>query len=115
MSTKLPSVTSPPWSPVTKRIVALIILAILFLLARQINGQAWTTILLALVLAYLLSPLVGFFEQRLNSINSYETRRTVSVLLTWLIVASIFGLILDSSSRRRLRKSASLRRICPRC
>jgi predicted PurR-regulated permease PerM len=95
MSTKLPSVTSPPWSNATKRIVSLGIVIILFLLARQISGQAWTTIVLATILAYLLSPLVGFFEQRLHTaIKSYETRRTISVLLTWLIVASIFGLIL---------------------
>jgi len=75
-----------------KRIIALAVVVLIYLIARQVNAVAWTSIVIALVLAYLLSPAVTFFERRLTYITNYEWRRTLSVLLTWLLVIGILGL-----------------------
>lgn len=94
MSSNLPSVTSPPWGSTTKRIVTLSVIVILYLVARQVSEGTWASFVLALVLAYLLTPVVTFFEHRLSPIKSYEQRRTLSVVLTWLLVFGLFGLVL---------------------
>lgn len=94
MSIDLPPVTSPPWSVTAKRLIALTVLTLLFLFARQVDAVAWYAIIVAVVLAYLLSPVVTFFERRLKLIPNRETRRSLSVLLTWLMVLSLFGLMI---------------------
>ncbi len=94
MATKLPNVTSPPWGTNAKRIVSLIMLILFFLIARKVSGRAWSTIIIAMVLAYLLSPLVTFFEKRLDAIKSPGTRRTIAVLLSWLVMLAVMALIL---------------------
>ncbi len=92
MSRNAPTVTSPPWDTTTKRIVALLTLVALFFITRQIQGSAWTVLILSVVLAYLLSPVVTLFEQRLKIIGSYEIRRSIAVVLSWLVVLGVFGL-----------------------
>ena len=63
-------------------------------IALSLDG-AWTAIIVSMVLAYLLSPVVTFFERRLRRIiHSYEVRRTLAVLLTWLAVIGLFALVL---------------------
>ena len=94
MSSQLPSVTSPPWGTATKRIIALVAVIAIYLITRQIGRAAWTSIVVALVLSYLLSPIVTFFERRLSWLNGYEARRTLSVLLTWIVVISVFALFI---------------------
>ena len=93
MSIDLPPVTSPPWSVTAKRLIALTVLTLLFLFARQVDAVAWYAIIVAVVLAYLLSPVVTFFERRLKLIPNRETRRSLSVLLTWLMVLSLVGIV----------------------
>ncbi|MCD4685307.1 MAG: AI-2E family transporter [Anaerolineae bacterium] len=94
MAHPAPTITSPPWTATTKRLVALVALTLAFLIARQVNAGAWTAIIVSVLLAYLLSPVVTFFEGRLRFINSYEWRRTLAVLLTWLVVIGLFALVL---------------------
>jgi predicted PurR-regulated permease PerM len=94
VSSQLPSVTSPPWGTATKRIIALVAVIAIYLITRQIGRAAWTSIVVALVLSYLLSPIVTFFERRLSWLNGYEARRTLSVLLTWIVVISVFALFI---------------------
>lgn len=100
MANNLPSMTSPPWDMTTKRIIALVTLIGLFLIAVQIGAAAWSAIIISVVLAYLLSPVVTFFEGRLRAIKSYEIRRSLAVLLTWLamlgVVALGFALIIPA-------------------
>jgi predicted PurR-regulated permease PerM len=92
MSSKLPSVTSPPWDMGTKRVVSLVIVLVSILVASRVGSSAWTTLLVTLVLAYLMSPLVTFFERRVFRFGYYDLRRTVSVLLAWVIVLAALGL-----------------------
>jgi predicted PurR-regulated permease PerM len=94
VSSQLPSVTSPPWGTATKRIIALVAVIAIYLITRQIGRAAWTAIVVALVLSYLLSPIVTFFERRLSWLNGYEARRTLSVLLTWIVVIGVFALFI---------------------
>lgn len=94
MSSQLPSVTSPPWSTTTKRLIALGAVIIIYLITRQIGRAVWTALVISLVLSYLLSPIVTFFERRLSRIGWYETRRTLSVLLTWIVVIGVFALFI---------------------
>ncbi|MBN1679381.1 MAG: AI-2E family transporter [Anaerolineae bacterium] len=110
MSSKLPSVTSPPWSTTTKRIVTVVILTLIVLFMRQVNQATWMAITVTIVLAYLLSPVVTFFEHRLSRvIPSYEIRRTLSVFLAWLFVLgllSVFGVLIVPATVSQLRELA---------
>jgi len=94
VSINLPPVTSPPWSVTAKRLIALTVLTLIYLFARQVDAVAWHSIIVTVVLAYLLSPVVTFFERRLKLIPNRETRRSLSVLFTWLMVLSLFGLMI---------------------
>jgi predicted PurR-regulated permease PerM len=89
-----PAVTSPPWGPNTKRAVTLAAAVLLYLFARQIDKNIWGTIIVTMVLAYLLAPVVTFFERRLAPIKSFSQRRALSVVLTWLLVAGLFTLFI---------------------
>lgn len=94
MASKIPTITSPPWSVSTKRVIALVLLVLGMLLLMQISQATWTMIVITLVLAYLFSPLVAFFERRLAWIGGYDLRRTISVLLSWLMVAGTLGILM---------------------
>jgi predicted PurR-regulated permease PerM len=73
---------SPLWSRATKIIVVIIgLLLVAFLLVRfrQLVG----ILVVAAILAYLISPLVGYLERRLH------IRRSVTILLVYLILAAL--------------------------
>lgn len=93
MSGRVPTVTSPPWSKTTKTIVALVLFGLLFLLLLRIGSAAWTSLVLTVVFTYLLSPLVSFFEHRLYGLHHYESRRTLAVLMTWLVLFGLMGIV----------------------
>jgi len=94
MSNSVPSVTSPPWSAATKRIVAVVALVMVGLLLAKIGAEVWTALIITLVLAYLLSPLVRTFERWLRPVGNYSLRRTLAVILTWLLLLATFALII---------------------
>lgn len=91
-SSRLPTITSPPWSPATKRIVAVMVVVLALLVAREIGSAIWTGIILALVLGYLLSPIVRFVEQRIVVFGGRGVRRSVSVFVAWIILIGVFTL-----------------------
>lgn len=95
MSSPPPSLTSPPWSGRTKRTVALIVIGlILFSFLKLLD--AWTIVIIALILAYLLNPIVNVFDQHaLTFIPFNGLRRSLAVLLTFalLILAITLGII----------------------
>ncbi len=94
MSANLPPVTSPPWGATTKRLVGVGVLVALILVFRHVAAVTWYAIVVASVLAYLLSPVVTFFERRMTGIQRKETRRTLSVFLSWLVVIGLFALVI---------------------
>lgn len=92
-SSRLPTITSPPWSAATKRIIAVMVVALALLLMRGIGSTIWIGIIVAVVLGYLLSPIVRFVEQRIVVAGGRGVRRTVSVFVAWLILIGVFTLI----------------------
>ena len=94
MSANLPPVTSPPWGATTKRLVGVGVVVGLILVFRHVAAVTWYAIVVASVLAYLLSPVVTFFERRMTRIQRKETRRTLSVFLSWLVVIGMFALVI---------------------
>jgi predicted PurR-regulated permease PerM len=94
LSNPPPSLTSPPWSDRTKRTVVLITGGLLFLLVLQLL-QAWTIIILAVILAYLLNPIVNLIEQELLRpvIPFKAVRRSLAVVLTLILVVVVLVLI----------------------
>lgn len=91
MASPLRMLTSPPWSPRTKRLVALISLgAVVFLVFRL--GSAWFPVIIAVLLSYLLIPLVNRIEQLLPFIPLQGPRRAISVFLTFALVITVVTL-----------------------
>ncbi len=89
MPSDLPVLTSPPWSPRTKRIVTLLALGLVFYISVRL-GTAWTPVLIAVLLSYLLIPLVNELESSLWFVPLQQVRRTLAVLLTFaLVIASM--------------------------
>ncbi|NJL93080.1 MAG: AI-2E family transporter [Anaerolineae bacterium] len=82
---ELPGLTSPRWSLRAKRTVAFVLLVLIFLLGLQLL-QAWAIVVIALVLSYLLYPVVNSIERQvLGFLPGGELRRSLAVLLTFLL------------------------------
>ncbi|GAB4569366.1 MAG: hypothetical protein Kow0077_01760 [Anaerolineae bacterium] len=90
MDEQIIEVNSPPWSLRTRRTVALILLLLLGIFAWRLSA-IWPPVIISMVLAYLLSPMVGNLE-RLLPIKSDGLRRTLATVLTFLI--TILALVL---------------------
>lgn len=83
-------ITSPAWSPRTRRTVALIALLVMGVFAWRL-GDMWPPIIIALVLAYLLSPIVGLAERWLPFGNR-RTRRMIGTVLGF--VTAILAIVI---------------------
>ncbi|HSR20476.1 MAG TPA: AI-2E family transporter [Anaerolineales bacterium] len=80
---------SPSWGPTTKLVVALTAVAIVIGLVVQFRGFI-APLLMALVLAYLLSPLAGFLQRTLHF--SWQLSVAMIYLLLFLILIGILTL-----------------------
>jgi predicted PurR-regulated permease PerM len=78
-----PPVTSPPWQPRTKRIVALIVFGLALLALWRLSGTL-STIVVGLILAYLLYPVTNFFTK--TPTKPFGVGRGFAVLLTFIFV-----------------------------
>lgn len=82
-----PALTSPPWSPRAKRLVVLVAAAFaVFILFRLSDILPIVTV--AVLLAYLLTPLVSFIDERLLVFPPFgkKSHRNLAVLLTYIII-----------------------------
>ncbi len=95
MKTVPPSVTSPAWTGRTKRVVAAGI-AILIGLALLRLSEVLSIVGVAIILAYLLTPLVNFLENRVLSIGPLagKARRNLAVLLTYMLIIIAFVVLI---------------------
>jgi predicted PurR-regulated permease PerM len=76
----------PRWPPQAKLTISLLLIALfIYLLSRFSAGLAPMT--LAVILAYVLSPVVNFFQSRLS------IRRSLAGLLTYLIMLAVMILL----------------------
>lgn len=77
-------IASPPWSIRTRRTISLIILAVVAVFAWRMN-DIWPPLVVSLVLAYLLTPIVSAFQQRVP-FGSENMRRTIGTVLTFVLM-----------------------------
>ena len=82
-----PPVSSPPWSSATKRIVSLILLALVGIVLWQVL-DVLPIVVVATVLAFLLSPLTSLIQRFLPG------GRAPAILLTFVIVLVLLALVL---------------------
>src|SRR5688572_22016414 len=71
---------SPPWSRTTRRVVAVILVAIVLLLIWRFQGLL-AQIVLAWLVAYLLNPVINAIAARFERVS-----RTVATLIVYLLM-----------------------------
>ncbi len=79
--------TRPKWSTTTKLVVVLLILLVGGLIARKF-GEAIYPVILALILAFILAPLVTLLQRK------FKLNRVVAIILVYLVLFILFGAIL---------------------
>jgi predicted PurR-regulated permease PerM len=94
VTTYPPPVTSPSWSPRSKRTVVLVSLFVVAFLAWRLT-EILPIIVIALVVAYLLMPLARFLDRRVLHPNSPPRRSqsAIAIILTFLIVLLFFAFV----------------------
>ena len=85
-------ISSPPWSLRTRRTMVILLLVVLGIFAWRL-AAIWPPIVVSLVLAYLLTPLVGL-GQRLLPFGSPGLRRSLATALTFVLVVTVLSLLL---------------------
>jgi len=93
VNTNPPLLTSPAWTGRTKRLVAAGIAVVIGLAALRLS-EVVPIIGVAVILAYLLTPLVNFFEQSVLAYGPLagKSRRNLAVVLTYVLI--IMGFII---------------------
>ncbi len=79
--------TRPQWSTTTKIVVILLILLVGGLVVRKF-GEAIYPVIIALILAFILAPLVSMFQRKL------KLKRGLAILLVYLLLLILFSAIL---------------------
>lgn len=87
-----PRIASPPWTLRTRRTVSLILLGIVGLFAWRL-ADMWPPIIIATILAYLLTPLVNAFQDTIP-FGSKRIRRTLATILAFVVSVLIITLII---------------------
>src|SRR5690349_5412635 len=79
--------SSPPWTGRTKRVVALLVGAGLLLTIFRLS-ELVPIVSVAIILSYLLTPLVNFFDRRILSVGPFKRRshRGFAVGLTYMVI-----------------------------
>src|SRR5690606_28830994 len=79
-----PPSDSPPWGPVTKAIVASGVLLLAAIVVWRFRFL-WSPLAVAAIIAYLVSPMVGWLQRKV------AIQRTTAVLLTYAVLLLVFG------------------------
>jgi predicted PurR-regulated permease PerM len=95
VSTNPPSLTSPAWTSRTKRLVAGGV-AIIVGLALLRLSEVLPIVGVAIILAYLLTPLVNFFERRVLVYGPFagKPHRNLAVIFTYIVLFTGFIIII---------------------
>lgn len=95
MSAYPPPISSPYWTSRTKRTVALICVVGIGLALWRLN-ELLPIIVVSTILAYLLSPVARFIDRQVLVFGPFAARphRTLSVLLTIILVITVFILVI---------------------
>lgn len=95
MSRIPPAITSMEWSARTKRTVALLTIVSLAFFIWLVR-ETLPIVIVAVVIAYLLHPVVAFFQKRILAIipMGQGMRRTLSIVITFIWVLILFSILL---------------------
>ena len=90
-----PSMSSPPWTGRTKRLIALVTAAVLLLAVFRLS-ELVPIVAVSVILAYLLTPIVNFFEHRVLSLIPFNRRprRGAAVGLTYMVILTVFVIVI---------------------
>ncbi len=82
-----PSLSSPPWTGRTKRVIGLIAVGALMLAIFRLS-ELLPIVSVALILAYLLTPIVNFLDRRILSLGplKHKPHRGFAVGLTYMVI-----------------------------
>ncbi|MBA3873115.1 MAG: hypothetical protein H0X30_28610, partial [Anaerolineae bacterium] len=91
MTVSPPAMSSPPWTGRTKRVIALIAAGGILLAVFRLS-ELVPVVAVAVILSYLLTPLVNFFENRVLSFGplKQKSHRGFAVGLTYLVILTAF-------------------------
>ncbi len=89
-----PPLSSPPWTGRTKRVVAIAVAVAIGLAVLRLS-EVIPIIAVAVILAYLLTPLVNFIDERVLVFRPFKGKphRNFAVLLTYILIITIFVLV----------------------
>ncbi|MEP6986737.1 MAG: hypothetical protein ABI970_14115, partial [Chloroflexota bacterium] len=95
MTVSPPAMSSPPWTGRTKRVIALIAAGGILLAVFRLS-ELVPVVAVAVILSYLLTPLVNFFENRVLSFGplKQKSHRGFAVGLTYLVILTAFIIVL---------------------
>ncbi len=94
---------SPPWNLTTKAIVAFFAILLTAIVIWRFRGLL-QPLIAAVILAYLLLPVIGFFERRLNWQRGWSVLFVYFVVFTiWIMLAFSLGLLGIDQTNRLLR------------
>ena len=95
MTVSPPSMSSPPWTGRTKRVVAMIAAAGILLAVFRLS-ELLPVVAVAIILSYLLTPLVNFFDNRILSLGPLKQKphRGFAVGLTYLVIVTAFIIVI---------------------
>jgi predicted PurR-regulated permease PerM len=90
-----PAMSSPPWTGRTKRIVALIVAAGVLLMVFRLS-ELIPVVAVSVILSYLLTPLVNFFEHRVLALSPLQQKpkRGFAVGLTYLVIITAIVVVI---------------------
>jgi predicted PurR-regulated permease PerM len=101
-------VASPPWNLTTKAIVAFFAILLTALVIWRFRGLL-QPLIAAVILAYLLLPVIGLFERRLRLSRGWSVLLVYAVVLVvWLSVAFSLGFLAIDQTNRLLRALPAL-------
>jgi predicted PurR-regulated permease PerM len=95
VTTEPPQISSPGWTARTKRIVALICLLLIGIALWQI-ADIMPLVIVAVVLSYLLTPIVTFIDRKVLTFPPFRGRshRWVAIVLTFILVLWLISLVI---------------------
>lgn len=95
MNRNPPQLTSPAWTSRTKRLVLAGIAIVTGLTLLRLS-EVLPIVGVGVILAYLLTPLVNFFEKRVLIYGPFagKSHRNLAVVLTYILIAAVFVVII---------------------
>ncbi|MBZ0289384.1 MAG: AI-2E family transporter, partial [Anaerolineae bacterium] len=95
MNRNPPPLTSPAWTSRTKRLILAGVVIVIGLTLLRLS-EVLPIVGVAVILAYLLTPLVNFFETKVLIYGRFagKSQRNLAVVLTYILIATLFVILI---------------------